>query len=320
MKVRDLHSHLADGRPGFLIIALGMILSLVLSQDSLATEDPTVRLAVIGDYGSGSREEAQVAALVSDWAPDAVITVGDNNYPRGARESIDANIGRYYHKFIGDYSGKYGEGSKENRFFPALGNHDWITSGAEPYFGYFTLPGNERYYDVGFGAVRVFVIDSDPHEPDGNSATSKQAMWLRKRLAATNEPWKIVVCHHPPYSSGMHGPATWMQWPFKDWGATAVIAGHDHDYERIFKHRFPFFVNGFGGAHLRSFQRPATRGSRVRFASDHGAMLIVASSDAITFQAVDRTGRVIDTYDLRLMAEGPTAIPVASERSRKTGG
>lgn len=320
MKLRHLWSHLPDGQPGLPIVALGVILSLVSSQNLPATEDPTVRLAVIGDYGSGSKEEAQVAALVSGWAPDAVITVGDNNYPSGAQESIDANVGRYYHGFIGNYSGDYGEGSNENRFFPALGNHDWLTSGAKPYFDYFTLPGNERYYDVGFGPVRVFVIDSDPHEPDGNSATSRQARWLRKRLSGTTEPWKVVVCHHPPHSSGTHGPAAWMQWPFKDWGATAVIAGHDHDYERIFKHRFPFFVNGFGGAHLRSFKGPATRGSRVRFASNHGAMLIVASPDAITFQAIASSGRVIDTYDVTLKADGPTVVPVAPERSRKVHG
>ncbi len=299
-----IRCHGAGSLPALLTTLLGLILCLASPLDSRGAERETVRLAVIGDFGSGSKEEAQVAVLVSGWDPDAIITVGDNNYPRGAKETMDGNVGRYYHEFIGGYSGKYGEGAAENRFFPALGNHDWMTPGAKPHLDYFDLPGNERYYDVGFGPVRIFVIDSDPHEPDGTVATSKQANWLRTRLSVATEPWKIVVFHHPPYSSGKHGPAVWMQWPFQEWGASAVIAGHDHDYERIIKDRFPFFVNGIGGGELRSFGKPTT-GSVVRFASDHGAMRVEATTERVRFQAVGRSGEVIDTFELGTEAKGP---------------
>ena len=66
----------------------------------------TFRLAVIGDYGSAGPNERDVAALVKGWTPDAIITTGDNNYPRGAADTIDANIGQYYHDFIGAYAGQ----------------------------------------------------------------------------------------------------------------------------------------------------------------------------------------------------------------------
>ncbi|RME63773.1 MAG: alkaline phosphatase, partial [Caldilineae bacterium] len=56
-----------------------------------------VRFAVIGDYGSGSQGEADVAALVKSWNPDFVLTLGDNNYPDGAASTIDAHIGKFYH-------------------------------------------------------------------------------------------------------------------------------------------------------------------------------------------------------------------------------
>ena len=39
-----------------------------------------VRFAVIGDYGSGDQNEADVADLVKSWDPDLIITTGDNNY------------------------------------------------------------------------------------------------------------------------------------------------------------------------------------------------------------------------------------------------
>jgi hypothetical protein len=121
-----------------------------------------VRLAVIGDYGTASKKEEAVANLVKSWNPDFIITVGDNNYPDGTALTIDPNIGQYYHDFIFPYNGIYGSGSATNRFFPSLGNHDWRATGALPYLNYFTLPGNERYYDFIWGPVHLFALDSDP--------------------------------------------------------------------------------------------------------------------------------------------------------------
>ena len=65
--------------------------------------------------------------MVDRWGVDAIVTVGDNNYPDGAAATIDANIGQYYHAYIAPYQGTYGAGAEMNRFFPALGNHDWRT-------------------------------------------------------------------------------------------------------------------------------------------------------------------------------------------------
>ena len=88
---------------------------------STPTPSPTptpVRFAVIGDYGLAGEPEAGVAALVKSWDPDFIITLGDNNYPDGAADTIDENIGQYYHEYIYPYAGEYGEGSDINRFFP----------------------------------------------------------------------------------------------------------------------------------------------------------------------------------------------------------
>ena len=54
-------------------------------------------------------------------------------------------------------------------------------------------------------------------------------------LAASTAPWKIVYMHHPPYSSSQHGSTPGMQWPFENWGASLVLTGHDHTYERILR-------------------------------------------------------------------------------------
>src|SRR6185436_3081381 len=161
----------------------------------------TLRIAAIGDYGEDVKEEQQVADLVHSWKPDQVITLGDNNYQSGAASTIDANIGKYYHDFIGAYQGSYGAGSATNRFWPSPGNHDWVAPNLKPYTDYFTLPNNERYYDLDLGLVHLYAMDSDEHEPDGASATSKQAQWLQPKLAASTACYDLVYFHYPAYSS-----------------------------------------------------------------------------------------------------------------------
>jgi tartrate-resistant acid phosphatase type 5 len=257
----------------------------------------TIRFAVIGDYGEGSPGEQQVADLVRSWNPDFVITTGDNNYPSGSVETIDQHIGAYYHEYIYPYYGAYGQGAESNRFFPTLGNHDWDTAQAQAYFDYFTLPGNERYYDFTWGPVHFFALDSDSREPDGVSVVSDQALWLQARLAQASEAWKLVYMHHPPYSSGPRGPVDWMRWPFKNWGASVVLTGHDHYYERLMVDGFPYIINGLGGGPIYAFG-PIADGSLVRYNSDHGAMLVVADSAQMTFQFITRQGEVIDSYQI----------------------
>lgn len=257
----------------------------------------SVRFAVIGDYGTGSQGEQAVAALVHSWQPDFIATTGDNNYPSGEAATIDHNIGAYYHDFIAPYHGQYGAGSATNRFFPTLGNHDWA-SGAGPYLDYFTLPGNERYYDLLWSPVQLFALDSDPNEPDGVLPTSLQAAWLQQSLAGSTVCWKIVTLHHAPFSSGAHGSATWMQWPYQAWGADAVLAGHDHTYERIMHDGLPYFVNGLGGNLAYPFGEPVP-GSAVRFNADVGAMLVEADHRQITFSFVTQSGLLVDSYVLR---------------------
>lgn len=274
------------------------------SPPATATIPPTntpppaqVRFAVIGDFGQGNQGEADVAALIKEWGPDFIITVGDNNYPSGAAETIDFNIGQFYHEFIYPYLGAYGEGAAENRFYPTIGNHDWDTNQARAYFDYFTLPGNERYYDFLRGPVHFFALNSDSREPDGVGRSSVQAAWLQERLARSTAIWKVVYAHHPPYSSGPRGPVDWMRWPFKEWGATVYLAGHDHYYERLEVDGFPYLINGLGGGPIYAFGAIAN-GSLIRYNADYGALFVTADSQRMVFEFATRTGQLVDTYQI----------------------
>ncbi len=258
----------------------------------------TTRFAVIGDFGSAGASEKAVADLVNGWQPDFILSVGDNNYTLGLSQTIDANIGQYYHAYIGSYTGQYGEGSKENHFFPVLGNHDWGLGSIQPYLDYFTLPGNERYYSVVQGSAEFFMLDSDTREPDGTSSDSVQAQWLKDALAASKATYKVVAFHHPPYSSSEHGSNKWMQWPFAEWGATLVLSGHDHVYERIIKNGFPYIIDGAGGQSLYNFKTPID-GSEVRYNCNFGALLVDMDDKSLTTRFITVKGGLVDTYVIK---------------------
>ena len=256
-----------------------------------------VRLIVIGDYGWAGPQEQQVAELVDLLQPDYVLTTGDNNYPFGDASTIDQNIGQYFSELIFPYRGAFASSATENRFFPVLGNHDWETPGAAPYLDYFTLPGNERYYEVALGPVRFFAVDSDPREPDGIDAESTQGKWLATSLAASTSPFNIVAMHHPPYSSGPHGSTLATQWPYRAWGADLVLAGHDHGYERLEVDGLPYVVSGLGGVSIYSFGEPVP-GSLVRYNEQFGVTVLDADERQLRLAFFNIEGQLIDTSTL----------------------
>jgi Peptidase family M1 domain/Calcineurin-like phosphoesterase len=259
---------------------------------------PPVVFAAIGDYGSDDPAEENVANLVLSWQPDFIITLGDNNYPNGEAYTIDNAIGQYFHSFIYPYEGHFGDGADSNRFFPCLGNHDVLTDDGQPYYNYFSLPGNERYYDFTWGPLHFFALNNNDSEPDGVRVSSRQAAWLRDGLAASSSAWDIVYMHYPPYSSGNHGSTSWAQWPYAEWGAEVVLSAHDHDYERLTVNGIPYFVNGLGGGGIYDFG-DLLGNSLERYNDDYGALRVEATGEYISFEFVTRRGETVDYFELR---------------------
>ncbi|MGB0386736.1 MAG: metallophosphoesterase family protein [Ardenticatenaceae bacterium] len=263
-----------------------------------------IHFAVVGDFGRAGEAAAAVARMVKSWQPDFIITTGDNNYQSGAAETIDANIGQYYSEYIYPYKGAYAASTPPNRFFPALGNHDWHTNEAQPYLDYFPInssaantgsSGSERYYDFVQGPVHFFVLNSDPR---AITPIQEQAAWLQAQLSASKAKWQIVYFHHAPYSSGWHGDDPHMQLPFHTWGVDAVLAGHEHSYERLMRDDLLYLVNGLGGKSIRRFHLIPVEGSQVRYCDDYGAMWVEASDTSLTFQfySITNGGALIDSY------------------------
>ncbi|MCS6935266.1 MAG: metallophosphoesterase [Chitinophagales bacterium] len=255
----------------------------------------TVVFAVIGDYGTDSKAEADVAAMVKSWQPEFVITTGDNNYPVGSSGSIVKNIGKHYCDFIynpdapSDRQCK-GPAAEEkiNRFFPCPGNHDnYSVPALRPYTDYFTLPGDERNYDFIWGTIHFFSLNTGV----SGKLDERTIQWLQQKLKSGTARFKIVYFHHPPYSSGGHGSNEAMQLPFGEWGADAVLCGHDHFYERILDKNSPkpvyFIIGNSGNENLYSCNSKPLDTTRFTYNCDdknYGAVKVKAGKNSCTFE------------------------------------
>ncbi|HBX69257.1 MAG TPA: hypothetical protein DEH25_07705, partial [Chloroflexi bacterium] len=100
-----------------------------------------------------------------------------------------------------------------------------------------------------------------------------------------------------------------MQWPFAAWGADAVLAGHDHLYERLQIDGIPYLTIGSSGnPNLYDFKTILPE-SVLHYNDEYGAIRAEASETALTFTFETRNGEIIDTIHLTQSSAQPTDAP-----------
>lgn len=253
---------------------------------------PTVRLAVIGDYGTGDASEASVARAVRRWAQanraDALVTTGDNVYPEGQPVSFDAA-----------WSDPYGWVEKRGLDIVAsLGNHDIEEDGGASVIDLLEMPG--PWYSSTIGDADLFVLDANrPSDP-------AQQQWLEKTLEQSDGRWKIVVFHQPAFSCAYHDgtPEIVERWVpiFERWGVDLVLNGHDHAYQRFEAlNGVTYVVTGGGGASLYELDACA-EGTPPRVVGDddaHHFVVIEGSRTVLNVKVITADGAIIDDFSLR---------------------
>ena len=211
-----------------------------------------------GDIASCSEEGDEQTAALLDKIEGTVFTLGDNVYPNGTAR-----------QFMACYDPTWGRHKARTR--PVPGNHDYRTTGAAGYFGYFggaagdPATGN---YSYDLGAWHVIVLNSNCGEIGGCGPGSRQERWLKADLAAHPAPCTAAMWHHPRFSSAQHGDDGGMRNLWRvlyEAGAELVLSGHDHTYERFGPQDadgkpdpargMRQFVVGTGGKELYKFER-----------------------------------------------------------------
>ena len=218
-----------------------------------------------------------MASYAEHFAPQFVVMVGDNLYGKENAEGFAA-------KFELPYKALLDSGVK---FYAALGNHDTRRQLTyEPFH-----MGGQRYYTFTYGPVQFFVLDS-------NRIDTAQTDWLEQQLRASTAEWKIAYFHHPLYSSGKYGPTLPLR-PileplFVQHGVNVVLAGHEHNYERIKpQHGVSYFTLGSAGSVRVGTVRP-TALTAASFDTDGAFMLVEVAKDELFFQVISRAGATVD--------------------------
>jgi predicted phosphodiesterase len=252
----------------------------------------SIKFAVIGDSGRGWRPQHEVAdrmVAYRDRFPFAsVLMAGDNIY-EGPATPAD-----YRSKFEDPYADLLDAGV---RFYAVLGNHD---DPRQRYYAPFNMNG-ERYYTFRppanpianlAASVQVFAIDS-------TNLDRAQVAWLGEQLAASDARWKIVLLHHPLYTSGRYGfQARLTRWRLEsvltEHGVDVAFSGHEHIYARSPpRGGVVYFISGGAGSLRRGDAKPSGGMAR-SFDEDFHFMLVEATRSALYFQAITRAGLTVD--------------------------
>lgn len=247
-------------------------------------ETDSVSFLVLGDWGVGGTGHQRLVARKMDsisrlFHVQFIITTGDNFYPGGVQSVTDA---QWQTSFETIYNGE----GHNVPWFPSLGNHDYGTNpqAQVEYSGSsnrWKMPA--RYYAVEkeinkqHKALFVFTDTSpflqayhrrtmsDLRQQD----TAAQLQWLTQTLANANQQWKIVIGHHPIFSSGEHGNTPELISRFKpvllQSGTDFYLCGHDHILEHRLRPRegLHYLISGGGGAgNYSTDQNAFTRFSR----------------------------------------------------------
>ena len=187
--------------------------------------DPTS--AVFDGHDPGQCQHRATAALVGK--ADAVVVLGDLQYEDGSLSEYLAGYDRTW-------------GSFAEITYPAPGNHDHETPGAEGYFDYWDReerPTGRAWsgaYSFDLGAWHIVSLDSSCGPSCAES--SPQDAFLERDLAGSRNRCILAFWHHPYFNSGkVHGEeklaivrAFWGD--LYAAGADVVVNGHEHNYQR----------------------------------------------------------------------------------------
>ena len=277
-----------------------------VARDALAlpNDSRSIKFAVIGDSGRGSKEQIEVAAKMEAYRQhfdyQFVLMLGDNIY-EGPASADDYRL-----KFEEPYQALLSAGVK---FYAALGNHDDTN---QIYYKPFNMDGHRYYtfvppvnpltrWDT---RVRFFALDS-------TYIDREQSRWLEKETTDSRAEWKIAYLHHPLYTSGRYtlaarGIRFALESSLVNGGVNVVFSGHEHIYERAeMQQGILYFISGGAGS-LREGDAGKSPLIARGYDQDYHFMLVEISDEGFFFQAINRLGVTVDAGSLKRPTAGTT--------------
>jgi len=207
----------------------------------------------VGDGNGQWRGAAEFRTVPQGPVPFNFIYMGDaqnglDDWGKLIHKSIEAKPDTAFYIMAGDLVNRGAERDDWDSLFhnaegiwdhkqvvPVPGNHEYQGGSPEFYLQQFALPKEsplgELNYTIRYGNALFVMLDS-------NLPAQKQAEWLEEQLKTTDAAWKIVVYHHPAYSSGKNrdNKSVRQVWGalFDKYHVDLALQGHDHAYLRTY--------------------------------------------------------------------------------------
>jgi len=255
-------------------------------QATIPAPTPQLKFAIIGDSGTGTTSQYEVGDRLfkarQTFPFEFVIMLGDNLY--GGETEKD-----FQNKFEKPYKSLLDAGIK---FYASLGNHD--LPDRQIAYKPFNMNGKRYYTFKPQEGVRFFALDS-------NYMDKKQLDWLESELKASGSEWKILYCHHPPYSSGeKHGSSVELRNVLEPlmvkYGVDVLFAGHEHFYERIKpQNGVQYFILGSSAKLRKGGIIADSKLTAKGFDTDNVFMIAEIAGDEMRFQTISRIGATVDS-------------------------
>ncbi|MFH1367504.1 MAG: metallophosphoesterase [Elusimicrobiota bacterium] len=180
---------------------------------------------------------------------------------------------------------------KAVKFYPVLGNHEHQS---KIYFDSFKLPNNERWYSVDWNGIRFMMLDTESDIKSG----SEQYNWLESELKKDKSKFRIIVNHHPAYTTGSHGDEQNLREKLvpllEKYEVDMMFSGHNHCYERQEVNGIFYITTGGGGAPLHS-QRKQDPNSKI-FLECYNFSELRLDGNELSVTVYDDNMKVIDEF------------------------
>ncbi|MFP4089549.1 MAG: purple acid phosphatase family protein [Cyclobacteriaceae bacterium] len=276
------------------------------------TTKNTIRFFVLGDWGRAGNEGQQlVADQMAHQAellqPDFIISTGDNFYDNGVDGPEDP-------LWQSAFEQVYHHSALQIPWYCVLGNHDYggntlaqINYGTQSerwhmpsrFYGK-CLQNGSLSADFIFTDTTPLIQEyqeSDSHPDILKQRSEVQLRWLRRRLAHCETQWKIVIGHHPVYSSSpMHGDTEELLHDFeplfRKYEVDAYLCGHEHDLQLQQPEGETYYVVSGAGSEIRETDRKEIT---TFSASAHGFACITLDGQQMQIQFIDEQGATLYT-------------------------
>lgn len=272
----------------FYRVEKGKVAKFRTAADSNQTD---FRFVVYGDTRGGDTVHRAIVKRVVVIAPDFVLHTGDL-VESGLHTSEWNNFFKIETPLL-----------STTPFYPTLGNHEDYAPEHQNnhYLEVFHLPGNELWYAFDYGNARFICLKADANPVNIWFPDDEQLSWLEEQLEANDAPWLFVFFHVGLFTSRSEGflelgMRERLVPLFEEYEVDAVFMGHHHSYERILVNSISYFVTAGGGASLYDLNEPEP-GSQAAVSAHH-FLTIEIKGNQLFGRAIDRRGRVIDSFEL----------------------